>query len=103
MKTYVCTICGYIYDEAKGDEEQGEADGSHDENDDRDYDREDRVVEEEILFHRLTPPFQLVSPPFFHITLHEVERVQLQCLVQGIVFLQLLHGRDACLYQDVAA
>ena len=23
MKTYVCTICGYIYDEAEGDEEQG--------------------------------------------------------------------------------
>ena len=28
MKTYVCTICGYIYDEAKGDEEQGLAPGT---------------------------------------------------------------------------
>ena len=28
MKTYVCTICGYIYDEAKGDEDQGLAPGT---------------------------------------------------------------------------
>ena len=28
MKTYVCTISGYIYDEAKGDEEQGLAPGT---------------------------------------------------------------------------
>jgi len=28
MKTYVCTICGYIYDEAKGDESQGLAPGT---------------------------------------------------------------------------
>ena len=28
MKTYVCTICGYIYDEAKGDADQGLAPGT---------------------------------------------------------------------------
>lgn len=28
MKTYVCTICGYVYDEAAGDPENGIAPGT---------------------------------------------------------------------------
>lgn len=28
MKTYVCTVCGYEYDPAKGDEEHGIAPGT---------------------------------------------------------------------------
>ena len=28
MKKYVCTICGYVYDEAKGDPDNGIAPGT---------------------------------------------------------------------------
>ncbi|MBO4741012.1 MAG: rubredoxin [Bacteroidales bacterium] len=28
MKKYVCTVCGYVYDEAKGDSEHGIAPGT---------------------------------------------------------------------------
>lgn len=28
MKTYICTVCGYEYDPAKGDEEHGIAPGT---------------------------------------------------------------------------
>ena len=28
MKKYVCTICGYVYDEAKGDPDSGMAPGT---------------------------------------------------------------------------
>lgn len=28
MKTYVCIVCGYVYDEAKGDPEHGIAPGT---------------------------------------------------------------------------
>ena len=29
MKKYVCTICGYVYDEAKGDPDNGIAPGTN--------------------------------------------------------------------------
>lgn len=28
MKTYVCSVCGYVYDEAAGDPDQGLAPGT---------------------------------------------------------------------------
>ena len=28
LRTYICQVCGYVYDEAKGDEEEGFAPGT---------------------------------------------------------------------------
>lgn len=29
MKKYICTVCGWVYDEEKGDPEQGITPGTH--------------------------------------------------------------------------